>query len=85
MVGMAAAGETVAIDPGEVADAGLHLLGCKLGAIRPQVDIPALIALYIAGRLKLDELVTARFPLDAINEGVAAARSGAGLRSVIVM
>jgi S-(hydroxymethyl)glutathione dehydrogenase/alcohol dehydrogenase len=85
MIGMTAAGETVAIDPGEVADAGLRLLGCKLGAIRPQIDIPALVALYVAGRLKLDELVTARFSLDAINEGVAAARRGAGLRSVIVM
>lgn len=85
MVGMTASGESVSINPGDVADAGLHLLGCKLGAIRPQVDIPALIDLYRGGRLKLDELVTAHFPLDAINEGVAATRRGAGLRSVIVM
>lgn len=85
MVGMTASDETVAINPGDVADAGLRLLGCKLGAIRPQVDIPALIDLYREGRLKLDELVTARFPLDAINEGVASTRRGAGLRSVIVM
>jgi S-(hydroxymethyl)glutathione dehydrogenase / alcohol dehydrogenase len=85
MVGMTASGETVAISPGDVADAGLRLLGCRLGAIQPEVDIPALIGLYRAGRLQLDVLVTARFPLDAINEGVAATRRGAGLRSVIVM
>jgi S-(hydroxymethyl)glutathione dehydrogenase / alcohol dehydrogenase len=85
MVGMTASGETVPINPGDVADAGLRLLGCKLGAIRPQIDIPALIDLYRTGKLKLDELVTARFPLEAINDAIVNTRRGAGLRNVIVM
>lgn len=85
IVGMTASGETVAIDPGEVADSALRVLGCKLGAIRPQVDIPMLVDLYTSGHLKLDELVTARFPLERINEAVASARHSLGLRNVIVM
>ncbi len=85
IVGMTAANETVAINPGDVADAALRILGCKLGDIRPQEDIPTLIELYQQGRLKLDELVTASYPLDEINEAIAVARRGGGLRTVLRM
>jgi S-(hydroxymethyl)glutathione dehydrogenase / alcohol dehydrogenase len=85
VVGMTASGETVPIDPGDVADNALRILGCKLGAIRPRVDIPALVDLYRAGELKLDELVTSRHPFDRINEGITSTRHGMGVRSVIVM
>ena len=85
IVGMTASGETVPVNPGDLADAALRVLGCKLGAIRPHVDIPKLVELYEAGRLKLDELVSERFPLDDINDGIAATREGRGLRNVIVM
>jgi Zn-dependent alcohol dehydrogenase len=46
--------------------------------------MPAMVELYRAGILKLDELVTGRFGLDEINEAMAATRRGKGLRSVIV-
>jgi S-(hydroxymethyl)glutathione dehydrogenase / alcohol dehydrogenase len=85
MVGMTASDETVAVNPGDVADAATRILGCKLGAIRPQVDIPDLVKLYTAGLLELDELVTATFPLERINEAIAATRRGEGLRNVVVM
>ena len=85
IVGMTASGETVPINPGDIADAALRVLGCKLGQIRPQVDIPLLVGLYQSGSLKLDELVTARFPLERINDGIGATRQGQGIRSVIVM
>ncbi len=84
IVGITATGATVPVDPGELADSGRRVLGSKMGSIRPQVDIPELVALYCAGRLKLDELVTARFPIDRINEALEAARRGEGLRTVIV-
>jgi S-(hydroxymethyl)glutathione dehydrogenase / alcohol dehydrogenase len=85
IVGMTASDETVAVNPGDVADAATRILGCKLGAIRPQVDIPELVNLYAAGRLKLDELVTATFPLERINDAIAATRRGEGLRNVVVL
>ena len=83
IVGITGTGVTVPVDPGELADSARRVLGCKMGAIRPQVDIPALVHSYRAGRLKLDELVTARLPLERINEAIATARSGTGLRTVI--
>jgi S-(hydroxymethyl)glutathione dehydrogenase / alcohol dehydrogenase len=84
IVGITASGETVPIDMGEVADAALRVLGTKMGSIRPQVDIPEMVELYKSGRLKLDELVTARYPLEEINQALEVARSGAGIRTVVV-
>jgi S-(hydroxymethyl)glutathione dehydrogenase / alcohol dehydrogenase len=40
--------------------------------------------MYLDGRLKLDEMVSARMPLDAINEGYAALKRGEVARQVIV-
>jgi len=84
IVGMTASDETVAINPGDVADSATRILGCKLGASRPQVDIPELVDLYSSGRLNLDELVTATFPLEGINDAITATRRGEGLRNVVV-
>jgi Zn-dependent alcohol dehydrogenase len=84
IVGMTATGVTVAIDPGELADRALRVLGSKMGATRPQTDMQAMVELYRAGQLKLDELVTGRFELDQINDAMAVTRRGEGLRTVIV-
>jgi Zn-dependent alcohol dehydrogenase len=46
--------------------------------------VPRLVELYEQGRLKLDELISARYPLEQINEAIAAARDGSTLRNVIV-
>ncbi len=61
------------------------LRACFYGSSRLRADIPRLLALYRAGRLALDELVTATFPLDQVNDAVAALDRGDGLRSVLVM
>ena len=84
IVGITGSGVTIPFDPGHLADSGSHVMGCKMGSIRPQVDIPELVELYRTGKLKLDELVTGRFGLDEVNEAVAATRRGEGLRAVIV-
>jgi S-(hydroxymethyl)glutathione dehydrogenase/alcohol dehydrogenase len=78
-------GATAAIDPEELAHRGLSILGSKVGSMRPQLDVPALVSLYRSGRLKLDELVSARFPLERIGEALAAARHGDSLRVVVVL
>lgn len=59
------------------------LLGCIFGSSIPRVDVPRTLALYRAGRLKLDELVTRRYPLDEVNEALAAVRSGASGRGIL--
>ena len=84
VVGMTASGVTAAYDPAELAHDGRSILGSKLGSTLPAVDVPRLAELYAQGRLKLDELITGRYPLEQINEAVASTVSGAALRNVIV-
>ena len=57
--------------------------GVIFGAGNPRYDIPNLLALYKAGQLKLDELVTRTYPLDRINEGYQDMREGKNIRGVI--
>jgi Zn-dependent alcohol dehydrogenase len=84
IVGMPAAGVMASIDPGAIANQGQRILGSKMGSARLPVDIPRLVDLYRDGRLKLDELISGRYPLPRINEAVATAADGATIRNVIV-
>ena len=84
LVGMPPSGVAATIDPGWLAADGQKILGSKMGSSRPLIDVPKIVALYREGRLKLDELISGRYPLDRINEAVASSRSGAALRNVIV-
>ena len=84
IVGMPAAGVTASIDPGAIANDGQRILGSKMGSAQVALDIPALAALYLEGRLKLDELISGRYPLDRINEAIAAVANGTTIRNVIV-
>ena len=58
--------------------------GSNMGSNRFRVDMPRYIDLYMQGRLKLDELVSARIGLDDINSGFAAMKAGSVARSVII-
>jgi Zn-dependent alcohol dehydrogenase len=84
VVGMPASGEEARFDPTQLAHDGMRIVGTKMGSARPADDIPRLVALYEDGRLKLDELVTATYPLDRINEAADAMRRGEAIRNVIV-
>lgn len=77
-------GARVPIEPETIADRGIRILGSKMGASRPELDVPRLVSLYEGGRLKLDELISGRFGLEEVNEAVAAAASGGALRAVLV-
>ncbi len=60
------------------------ITGCIYGSARPRVDIPALVDMYMDGRIKLDELITDTYALDGINDAIAALRSGQGVRHVVL-
>jgi S-(hydroxymethyl)glutathione dehydrogenase/alcohol dehydrogenase len=53
------------------------------GGARPAEDFPMLARAYLDGALKLDEMISARIPLEAINDGFAALRRGEAVRSVV--
>jgi S-(hydroxymethyl)glutathione dehydrogenase / alcohol dehydrogenase len=58
--------------------------GGFMGSARLSVDVPGLIALYKAGRYKLDELVAGKYPFERINEGLQSSMAGEALRNVII-
>jgi S-(hydroxymethyl)glutathione dehydrogenase/alcohol dehydrogenase len=82
VIGMIPFGEKVEID-------GFQLLmekriqGSNMGSNRFRFDMPQYIEWYLAGKLKLDELVSAVMPLEKINDGFAALRSGEVARQLI--
>jgi S-(hydroxymethyl)glutathione dehydrogenase / alcohol dehydrogenase len=85
IIGMPAYGTTASFDPAQLAHDGARVVGSKFGSTSPHVDVPMLIDLVRAGRLKLAELISGRFPLDAINEAVDSTRRGDALRNVVLL
>jgi len=60
-----------------------ELVGCIFGNANPRYDIPRLLALYMDGKLKLDEMVTTTYTLDDINQGYQDMRDGKNIRGLI--
>ena len=58
--------------------------GTMYGSVRPNVDFPRLVDLYLDGRLKIDQLISRTYKLDEINEGFQALRSGQVARGVVI-
>lgn len=72
--------ENISLFAGKIMFHEMEIVG-SLGC-RP-VDYPKLIEMCRLGRIKVKELVTARFSLDKINDAFDHLRKGAGLRSII--
>jgi S-(hydroxymethyl)glutathione dehydrogenase/alcohol dehydrogenase len=60
-----------------------ELVGTIFGNANPRYDIPRILALYMDGKLKLDEMVTTVYTLDEINQGYQDMRDGKNIRGVI--
>jgi S-(hydroxymethyl)glutathione dehydrogenase/alcohol dehydrogenase len=84
VVGMTAEGVQIRLDALDLADNALRILGSKMGSVRMPADVQMLADWYLQGRLKLDELISARYPLEGINEAIASAAGGEALRNVII-
>ncbi len=64
IIGLHAAKEDVAIPAGTLVLQNKRLLGSFAGSIRPRLDLPKLLDLYLGGRLPVDALITKHYPLD---------------------
>jgi S-(hydroxymethyl)glutathione dehydrogenase/alcohol dehydrogenase len=59
------------------------LTGSYFGSCVPRVDFPRLLALYLAGRLKLEELITRRYEIEEAPRAFADLESGVNARGLI--
>lgn len=85
-VGAAPMDEAISISPAALFTlAEKKLMGCALGSCNSLRDIPRLVALWQAGRLDFESLITKRRPLAEINAAAADLRAGRGIRTVLSM
>jgi len=61
------------------------IMGCRYGSARPQHDVRLMVELYQAGRLKLDELVSATYPLESFQTALDELHEGKLARGVLVI
>ncbi len=74
----------VAVNARELTLYQKRIQGSVFGGSNPLSDIPLMLELYRSGRLLLDELITARYPLEDINQGYADLHAGHNVRGIIV-
>jgi S-(hydroxymethyl)glutathione dehydrogenase/alcohol dehydrogenase len=85
VVGLMPQDEPVPVDMLDLVTFEKRIVGSAYGSLDPRVLIPRLVALYLDGRLLLDELVSARLPLEAINEAFDLSRRAEGVRPVLTL
>lgn len=83
VIGVIPTGTRIELDGGEFLREK-KIQGSSMGSNRFRFDMPRYIDLYLQGRLKLDQLVSARLKLEKINDGFAAMTRGEVARSVVV-
>jgi S-(hydroxymethyl)glutathione dehydrogenase/alcohol dehydrogenase len=84
IVGLPKFTDTVTLPPFVFIKDERMLTGSYMGSTQYQTEIPKLVALYKGGILKLDELITARYPLEDINKAIELVVKGEALRNVIM-
>jgi Zn-dependent alcohol dehydrogenase len=86
VLGMPATGERFSVVAVDLVHDDVRIVGSKIGSGSPSLAdaILRLAGLYEQGRLKLDELITGRYPLERINDAIAAARHGDAVRNLVL-
>ncbi len=84
LVGMFDVKKEVAILPGWIVSQNKRLLGSFAGSMHAGRDLPKLQKLYLAGKLKLDELISKRYTLEELPQAFADMEAGEVARGVLV-
>jgi S-(hydroxymethyl)glutathione dehydrogenase/alcohol dehydrogenase len=82
IIGLIPVGVRVEID-GEQLVYEKKLQGSNMGSNRFRIDLPRYADFYLAGRLKLDELISREIRLEQINDAFEALRQGEVARQII--
>ena len=83
-VGLPAPGRMISLPAVSVVAEERTIKGCYMGAAVPSRDVPRFIAMYRAGLLPVERLLTHRLMLEDINEGFDRLARGEAIRQVIL-
>jgi Zn-dependent alcohol dehydrogenase len=83
LIGIPRADATLALPAAQMVRTERRVLGSMYGSARPERDFPALLDLYLRGRLPIDRLITTRLPLGDVERAFDALREASGARFVL--
>src|SRR5829696_6397992 len=81
VIGVAPAGAEIATRPFQLVT-GRTWKGTAFGGVRGRTDVPKIVDWYMQGKLRIDELITHRLPLERINDAFDLMHRGESIRSV---
>jgi S-(hydroxymethyl)glutathione dehydrogenase/alcohol dehydrogenase len=84
VLGLPDSGAKFPVDPWLLMGGERRIVGSRYGTSNPLVEFPKLVELAIAGRIKIDELVTKRYDLDEADEAFRSLAAGEQARGLIV-
>jgi len=83
IIGMVPEGEMIEVHGADLLSDKV-LRGSNMGSNHFRVDMPRYVDFYLNGKLKLDDMISRRIPIEQINEAFAEMKTGEVARSVIV-
>jgi S-(hydroxymethyl)glutathione dehydrogenase/alcohol dehydrogenase len=84
IVGLPPSGAKASFEPLALAEADQRILGSNYGSVRPARDIPKLVDMYMNGDLQLDELISAKKPLEDAAGSLEELAGGHVLRTILI-
>jgi len=82
IIGVAGAGKEISTRPFQLVT-GRSWRGTAFGGARGRTDVPSIVDMYMDGRINIDDLITHKMPLEAINDAFHLMHEGKSIRSVV--
>jgi len=82
IIGVAGAGQEISTRPFQLVT-GRVWRGTAFGGVKGRSQLPGMVDQYLAGEIKVDEMITHRFGLEQINDAFDVMHQGKSIRSVI--
>jgi len=83
IIGVAGAGQEIATRPFQLVT-GRVWKGSAFGGVKGRTELPGYVDRYMAGEIKIDEMVTFTMPLEEINTAFEHMHNGTSIRSVVI-
>src|SRR5690606_4882266 len=82
IIGVAGAGEEISTRPFQLVT-GRVWRGSAFGGAKGRRDVPKIVDWYMDGKIRIDDLITHRMPLDRINDAFDLMHEGKSIRSIV--